>query len=358
MSTFQLTELNPGDCGVLPHQVEQSERLEDDIAALQGILAGATTLSQSTLLLQKRKDMTKIDDMLANTKADYDEKMQACQEKEAVLARNKAALHKNMQKFQRFIQENDRKKQIAENKERTERKAKEELEAELTQLQDELHSLEQEAVDIKAKTAKLLKYREYLEQTVDVSADQYEEIDDILKRHKTLATTNVDLKESLHVETQRLEELRAKLSGAKRESQNVILVQNSEVHNHQRAIEEMRSSTVKVEAQRELDNRSAFSKLREYGQVMMSIKNLHQRCLAKRHRGRPKKAPGGGASSAAGVDPPGDVVLKDLKDKLNYVQMRMMMLQEIKDGQRAWDDMRRDEEALAQLSRSTAQVPK
>ncbi len=68
--TFQLTELNPGDTGVLPHQLEESDRLEDDIASLQGILAGATSLSQSTLLLQKRKDMKQVDALLAKTKAE------------------------------------------------------------------------------------------------------------------------------------------------------------------------------------------------------------------------------------------------------------------------------------------------
>jgi hypothetical protein len=68
--TFQLTELNPGDTGVLPHQVDESDRLEDDIAQLQGILAGATSLSQSTLLLQKRKDMKQVDALLAKTKAE------------------------------------------------------------------------------------------------------------------------------------------------------------------------------------------------------------------------------------------------------------------------------------------------
>ncbi len=107
-----------------------------------------------------------------------------------------------------------------------------------------------------------------------MSADQYEEVDDILKRHKTLATTNADLKESLHKETVRLEELREKLGGVRRESQNLVLVQNSQVHSHQRAIEELRSNSVKVEAQREVRDRTASLKLREYGQVVMSIKNL------------------------------------------------------------------------------------
>ena len=37
--------------------------------------------------------------------------------------------------------------------------------------------------------ANLFKYQKYLEATVEVSAEQYEEVEDILNRHKTLATT-------------------------------------------------------------------------------------------------------------------------------------------------------------------------
>ena len=288
--------------------------------------------------------MKQVDALLAKTKAEHDETMQVCAEKETTLKKNETALHQSIEKFQRFIQENDRKKQIAENKERTERRIKEEYIQEIKNLNNELKRLEVEAVDIKAKTAKLKPYKEYLEKAVEVSADQYEEIDDILKRHKTLATTNVDLKESLHRETMRLEQLREKLSGVKRDTQNLILVQNSQVHNHQREIEELRSNSVKVEAQREMRDRNSFMKLREYGQVMMSIKNLYQRCLMQRH----KKS----SNKKVAVDVPGEAMLRDLKDKLNYIQMRVMMLQEIKDGQKAWHEMRRDEEALAELSRN------
>lgn len=353
MSTFQLTELNPGDTGVLPHQVDESEKLEDDIASLQGILAGATSLSQSTLLLQKRKDMKAVDQLLAKTKQEHDETMTVCAEKQAALEKNETALHQSIEKFQRFIQENDRKKQIAENKERTERRIKEEFVEEIKNLKEELKRLEVEAVEIKARTTKLRPYKRYLEAAVEVSADQYEEIDDILKRHKTLATTNADLKESLHTETMRLEKLREKLSGVKRDTQNVILVQNSKVHSHQRSLEELRSNSVKVEAQREMRDRNAFLKLREYGQVMMSIKNLYQRCLAKRHKRKNNAAT---KAKAVSVEAPAEAVLRDLKDKLNYIQMRMMMLQDIKDGQKAWEDMRRDEEALAQLSRKPSNL--
>ena len=71
----------------------------------------------------------------------------------------------------------------------------------------------------------------------------------------------------------------------------------------------------------------------------MSIKNLHQRCLAKWHRQTVKRVPSGAAEAA---------ILRDLKDKLNYIQNRMVMLQEIRSGYRGWLE---EKEAEAKLAR-------
>lgn len=297
--------------------------LEDEISELQGVLAGVTQMSQSTLLLQKRKEMVKVDNELEEMKRQYERRMRVCYTKQKDFEAKKRELSHSVEKFKRFIQENDHKKQVAMNKEKTELKQKEEYEKELQKLMRDQLELKRDKGRLRAAHANLFKYQKYLEATVEVSAEQYEEVEDILNRHKTLATTQADLKESLAEETERLEELRVAVSSLKRDTQNTILVQNSEIHRHQKHIEALRSQSVQMDTQREKEDRSAFLKLREYGQVMMSIKNLHQRCLAKRHKRTVKRLPMGAPEAA---------VTKDLKDKLNYIQNRMVMLQEIRSG--------------------------
>jgi len=109
--------------------------------------------------------------------------------------------------------------------------------------------LKREKERLKEAHANLFKYQKYLEATVEVSAEQYEEVEDILNRHKTLATTQADLKDSLAKEAVGLESLRADLNALKRATQNTILVHNSEIHRHQKKIEALRSQSVQMDMQ-------------------------------------------------------------------------------------------------------------
>merc|ERR1719261_1299690 len=95
--------------------------LEDEISELQGVLAGVTQMSQSTLLLQKRKEMIKVDNELEEMKKQYEQRMSLCYKKQKEFEVKKKKLDSSEQKFNRFIQENNHKKQVAMNKQKTER---------------------------------------------------------------------------------------------------------------------------------------------------------------------------------------------------------------------------------------------
>ena len=74
------------------------------------------------------------------------------------------------------------------------------------------------------------RYRSYLEHVVDASEEEYEEISDILNRYSTLVDANKDLKVQIDAVETDMDQLRGKLRATKRETQNHILVQNSEIH--------------------------------------------------------------------------------------------------------------------------------
>jgi len=320
--------------------IRKDKILEDEISELQGVLAGVTQMSQSTLLLQKRKEMIKVDNQLEEMKREYERRMRICYERQKEFEVKQKELDFQEKKFNRFIQENDHKKQVAINKQKTERAQKEDKMRELQNYLKEQEELRKSKERLKEAHANLFKYQKYLEATVEVSAEQYEEVEDILNRHKTLATTQADLKDSLAKEAVVLEGLRNDLSALKRATQNNILVHNSEIHRNQKDLEELRFRSVQMDAQRENEERLHFVKLREYGQVMMSIKNLHQRCLAKRHKRTVKRLPTGA---------PDSVVIKDLREKLNYIQNRVVMLQEIKSGYETYKEEIKAEKKIQEM---------
>jgi len=328
------------DATASEEMLRKDKVLEDEIAELQGVLAGVTQMSQSTLLLQKRKEMIKVDNELEEMKKQYEQRMSLCYKKQKEFEVKKKKLDNQEQKFKRFIQENNHKKQVAMNKQKTERGQKEQKEIELQEKMRDQEELKREKERLKEAHANLFKYQKYLEATVEVSAEQYEEVEDILNRHKTLATTQADLKDSLAKEAVGLESLRGDLNALKRATQNTILVHNSEIHRNQKKIEALRSQSAQMDTQREKEERSTFLKLREYGQVMMSIKNLHQRCLAKRHKRTAQRLPMGAPQSA---------VLKDLKDKLIYIQNRMVMLQEIRSGYETYKEEKAAEKKIQDM---------
>ena len=255
----------------------------DEIGELEALVSGVTQTSQSTLLLKKRKEMREVDDALDFMKEEFQTRMDACEERQKEFERKQTGMKEQVAKFEKFIQENDAKRQRAEMKAKNERKALEQNEAKIKQLQEDLRKDNMSKEKSESELEKLKRYHEYLDSAVEYSGEEYEEIGDILNRYKTLVDANIDLKRIVEIGEKDMDELRQKLTGLKRETQNTILVQNSEIHGHQKRVETLRSEGFQLNSQRERDEMTTNNRNRESGQVIMSIKNLYTRCVGSIH---------------------------------------------------------------------------
>jgi hypothetical protein len=95
------------------------------------------TASQSTLLLQKRKEMQEVQQQLDRKKEEFRARMQRCQEKEVDLAARQEDIKEQVRKFDKFLKDNDAKRVRADRKVQEEKKAllqKENEKAELLQI--------------------------------------------------------------------------------------------------------------------------------------------------------------------------------------------------------------------------------
>ena len=88
------------------------------------------TASQSTLLLQKKKEMAEVQQQLDRKKEEFRMRMQRCQEKEVELAAKQEALKEQVRKFEKFLKENDAKRVRANRKAQEEIKLREQKQAE------------------------------------------------------------------------------------------------------------------------------------------------------------------------------------------------------------------------------------
>uniref|UniRef100_K3WAL7 DUF4200 domain-containing protein n=1 Tax=Globisporangium ultimum (strain ATCC 200006 / CBS 805.95 / DAOM BR144) TaxID=431595 RepID=K3WAL7_GLOUD len=249
-----------------------------EINEMEPIVSGVSQMSQSTLLLKKRKEMREIDDALDFMKEEYVQRMEACETRQRELDRKQSEMKEQVTRFEKFIKENDTKRTRAEIKTKTEHRLAEVNEQRKRQLMQQLEKDLKERDALEKKRDQLLKYRQYLEATVDASDGEYEEIGDILNRHATLVDTNNDLKGQVRNAEVETDQLRQKIRALKIEMQNLVLVQNSNIHGYQQHLEGLRTEALKLDLDRQRNDRVSNDRSRESGQIVMTVTNLYNRC--------------------------------------------------------------------------------
>ncbi|EQC38787.1 hypothetical protein SDRG_03746 [Saprolegnia diclina VS20] len=249
-----------------------------ELAELEPLVSGVSLMSQSTLLLKKRKELREVNDALEFMKEEYAQRVESCAERQREFERKQQEMRDQVSKFEKFIKENDSKRTRAELKAKTEHRSSEQNDVRKKQLfaQYEKDVSQREALE--KKRDQLLKYRTYLDSAVEASEQEYEEIADILNRYATLVDANKDLQVQVQSAESQIDRLRQELRTFKTEMENNILVQNSEIHGHQQHLERIRGETFQLDLDRGRDDRTYNDRSRESGQIILAIKNLYNRC--------------------------------------------------------------------------------
>jgi hypothetical protein len=261
-------------------KINLDEYPTDEIGELEALVSGVTQTSQSTLLLKKRKEMREVDDALEFMKEEFASRMRACEERQREFERKQNDMKEQVTRFEKFIQENDAKRQRAVMKAKAEDKQAEQNNAKIKQLRVQLLNDEGQKETKERELDSLRKYKDYLDGTVEASEEEYEEISDVLNRHKTLEDANGDLQVLVSRGETLMDKKRMELLALNRETQNQILVHNSEIHGYQKVVEGLRSEALQQDFNRESLEAKTNNRTRVLGQVEMSIKNLYTRCVA------------------------------------------------------------------------------
>eukprot|EP01031_Cornospumella_fuschlensis_P031281 gene31281-37807_t len=151
----------------LTQKGEKNIDVKNEIKELEQLLAATGQTSQSTLLLKKRKEMREVDESLEVMKKDHKKRMDECEERRLQFEIKQAKMREQVLKFERFIHENDAKRQRAELKAKQERKIYEEKLREIQQLQERIAQLEVEQKSLSEELVKKSCYKAYLERIVE-----------------------------------------------------------------------------------------------------------------------------------------------------------------------------------------------
>lgn len=215
-----------------------------------------------------------------SSQEEYRLRMEACEQRQRKFEKKQEEMKANVARFEKFIQENDSKRQRAELKAKQERRLLEQKETELRRQTDELEGLEREQAQQIAQLEKLRKYKEYLERTVESAEDETaEEVWDLLNRHATLKNAHVDLTDQVQRGDVEMDAYRAKMEALKLQAQSIALVQNSEMNAKQQHLDSVRAETKKHDDLKFLQEERVKDVTRETAQIVDAVRNLYHRCL-------------------------------------------------------------------------------
>lgn len=254
----------------------------EDVGELEALVAGVTQTTQSTLLLKKRKDMREVDDALDFMKEEFKKRMERCEERQRDFDKSKREMHDQVQKFVKFISENDAKFKRAQAKLAAEKSAREGYEKKEQEERERLNSYVRESEALAHKLQGLLRYQSYLESVIAPGSNDndFEDIGEVLNRYQTLNTANQDLQQHQADGEAEFDQERTANAHMLEKTQNDILVKNSRIHEKQKQVEQLKKRTAALQSRIETMEQTKKATKTEYGQVVMSIKNLHNRCCS------------------------------------------------------------------------------
>ena len=245
-------------------------------------------VSPATRLLEKRRQMFEVQEALDAQKEEFARREEAFRRREEGLRQKDLELQESLIKFNKFLQENESKRNRADKRASEEQKLRRQKEEEIVKLRRGLGKMRTEYTVLEEKLAKNKKYQVFLERMQSQYAEEYPEIMDLLKRHQTLTGANNDLISRNRVHEQVNEKERVKFGTFTKTSKTNILNFNNKIASMQKQLEVSTAGASEAAEALDASIRKASAETLEGGQVLMAVKNLLQRCTSKQHGERLK----------------------------------------------------------------------
>lgn len=268
-------------------------RTDDDIRRFAVVQESADKLLrtgnntiQKTSLLRKAVEMEQIDEELERKREEFRERMAQNKLKEETLRRRQEKIKERVNKFDRFLKDNDAKRVRALRKYQLEVKENKRRAAELQELKAELERVRDHKEAVLRKLASHRKYEEYMMRVIDALPENYVEMSgenvilSVIQRYEGLSATHAKLIEknaTISGDTERDTKI---LENMKQEQAKQKLVINSEIAGLQDYLESL-TQRIQYLMQEASDSASSHRSMAgELGRITMAIDNLSELCHA------------------------------------------------------------------------------
>lgn len=235
-------------------------------------------ITPATRLLEKRRQMFEVQEALNSQNEEFSRREDAFRRREEGLRRKDIELQESLIKFNKFLQENESKRNRALKRAADERKQREQKEIEIRRLEQQLNERMVEEQNLKAEVEKNMKYQLYLESVVMHLSKDFPEISDVLNRYKTLKDVNIYLNEKQLADDKLNESTQRDFLSFRKENENEILNFGNEVAELQVRLETCKNRTMRLQNEIDHSNSEASEKALALGQILSSVSNILERC--------------------------------------------------------------------------------
>lgn len=235
-------------------------------------------VSPATRLLERRRQMFEVQEALNSQKEESNRRDDAFRRREDGLNRKDLQLQESFIKFNKFLQENELKRNRALKRLIDERKQRETKENEIKLLEVQLNNKLYEENILKDELENNIKYQEYLENVVQNMSKFFPEISDILNRYKTLQDANAYLLDKQMNDDAEQDLTLKDFMKFQKVKENQILNDSNEIADLQMKLEHKRLDTMSLQDDIDQANTEASEKDLQLGQILSSVTNLLDRC--------------------------------------------------------------------------------
>ncbi|XP_070807001.1 cilia- and flagella-associated protein 73 [Pituophis catenifer annectens] len=245
-------------------------------------------LPSSCCLLEKQRELAEVEKTFSATKEEFQKKMEHLQQRRQQLEHKEGQLKQAILKFDKFLKENDAKRNRAMRKAEEEKQQMAQKEVEAGHLKEEIARLMTVKTKLQGRLETHKPFSEYLQKVLG-KTEQFQEISELIGRFQTLMATQVSLVEREQVAREAVEEERRCLQQYLDESSNRILQQNNLVAELQGQLEQARAKVLELESNWICIQNTAAGKTLELGQIKLAALNLFQ--MVAKHRKLPMNVP-------------------------------------------------------------------
>eukprot|EP00833_Pecoramyces_ruminatium_P003161 jgi/Orpsp1_1/1177193/evm.model.c7180000060521.1 len=262
-------------------KIYQSDIFTKNILNLQGRQS-----LQSTLLLQKKNEMSIVQKELDEKRIEFAKRMKECRGKQEELKLKQKQIRERVTKFEKFLKENDAKRYRANIKIQNERKIKEQKIRELNELKELKRKILIKSQNIQNLLKKYYIYEEYLQSVVNILPHNYLDvnephINDVIMRHTTLIETQKDLKDMVVYNQEEIENEQVRYTADRKDKNNLILVYNSQLDSLQKKYDMTKTNCAYLEQHIQEQNKLNKERMRILGEAKLAINNLYERAESR-----------------------------------------------------------------------------